>query len=108
MAGIDSVDVKDVEKHQHIQVEDSPDIKDQVSAGEHLPVYDDKNTAKLLRKVDFRLLPMLTTLYLLSYLDRGNIGNARVAGMNQELNLTPKEYNLALTVSTCLASCCHV
>lgn len=105
MAGIDPVDAKAVEKHQHIQVEDGPEMKDHVLEGGHLPVYDDKNTAKLLRKVDLRLLPMLTTLYLLSYLDRGNIGNARVAGMNRELNLTDKEYNLALTVSTCLASC---
>lgn len=29
---------------------------------------------KLLRKMDMRLLPMLTLLYLLSFIDRGNIG----------------------------------
>ena len=28
---------------------------------------------KLLRKMDWRLLPMLTLLYLLSFIDRGNI-----------------------------------
>lgn len=33
---------------------------------------------KLLRKMDLRLLPMLTLLYLLSFIDRGNIGNAKV------------------------------
>lgn len=32
------------------------------------------------------------------FLDRGNIGNAKVAGMNQDLGLTPHEYSVILTV----------
>ncbi|KIX03060.1 uncharacterized protein Z518_06610 [Rhinocladiella mackenziei CBS 650.93] len=64
----------------------------------NLPRYDDKETKRILRKVDYRLLPMLTLLYVLAFLDRGNIGNAKVAGMNKDLNLTGKQYNLALTV----------
>lgn len=63
-----------------------------------LPRYDDKETHRILRKVDYRLLPMLTLLYVLAFLDRGNIGNAKVAGMNEELQLTGTQYNLALTV----------
>ena len=51
-----------------------------------------------LRKMDLRLIPMLSLLYLLSFLDRGNIGNAKVAGMNDDLSLTGSQYNLALTV----------
>ncbi|KAM5343860.1 hypothetical protein ACJ41O_012397 [Fusarium nematophilum] len=63
-----------------------------------LPIYGDRETIRVLRKVDLRLLPMLTLLYVISYLDRGNIGNARVAGMNDDLGLTDTEYRLALTV----------
>ena len=33
---------------------------------------------KLKRKIDFRLLPWLALLYLMNFLDRGSIGNARV------------------------------
>ena len=33
---------------------------------------------KLLRKLDWQLIPWLTFLYLLSFLDRSSIGNARV------------------------------
>ena len=33
---------------------------------------------KLKRKIDFRLLPWLTLLYLMNFLDRSSIGNARV------------------------------
>lgn len=36
--------------------------------------------------------------YVLAFLDRGNIGNAKVAGMNVDLGLTGNQYNLALTV----------
>lgn len=62
------------------------------------PVFDEHETKKILRKIDFRLLPVLTLLYLLAFLDRGNIGNAKVAGMNKDLKLTGNQYNLALTV----------
>lgn len=43
-------------------------------------------------------MPLLTLLYLLSFLDRSNIGNARIAGMDKELNLTGSEYNIATMV----------
>lgn len=53
---------------------------------------------KLMRKVDFRLIPWLCVLYLLSFLDRSAIGNARLYGLEKELKLTPEQYNIALTV----------
>ncbi|KAF2184129.1 retrograde regulation protein 2 [Zopfia rhizophila CBS 207.26] len=64
----------------------------------NLPTYRDAETRRILRKVDYRLLPMLTLLYVLGFLDRGNIGNAKVAGMNKDLKLTSSQYNIALTV----------
>lgn len=32
----------------------------------------EKEVARINRKIDFRLLPVLSILYLMSYLDRGN------------------------------------
>jgi hypothetical protein len=52
----------------------------------------------VLRKMDLRLLPMLALLYLLSFLDRGNIGNAKIEGLSTDLKLTGPEYNWCLTV----------
>ncbi|KAK5136105.1 hypothetical protein LTR08_004155 [Meristemomyces frigidus] len=52
---------------------------------------------KILWKIDMRLVPMLTLLYLLSFLDRGNIGNAKIEGLTEDLNMTGPEYNWALT-----------
>lgn len=36
---------------------------------------------RLLWKLDFRLVPWLSLLYLLSFLDRTNIGNAKLQGV---------------------------
>ncbi|SPO25664.1 related to allantoate permease [Ustilago trichophora] len=58
----------------------------------------DVDEKKLMRKVDFRLIPWLSVLYLLSFLDRSAIGNARLYGLEKELKLTSEQYNLALTV----------
>lgn len=74
------------------------DLEQHGIAENHLPRYGDEETTRILRKVDLRLLPVLTLLYIISYLDRGNIGNARVAGMNADLGLSDTEYRLALTV----------
>jgi hypothetical protein len=60
--------------------------------------FDPKREAKLLRKMDIRLIPVLALLYLMSFLDRGNIGNARLAGLETDLNLVGNEYAWTLTV----------
>lgn len=51
-----------------------------------------------MRKVDLWLIPWLCLLYLLSFLDRSNIGNARLAGMEEDLDMGGHDYNNALTI----------
>ncbi|PTB70448.1 MFS general substrate transporter [Trichoderma citrinoviride] len=58
----------------------------------------DVDEQKVLRKMDIRLIPMLAALYLLSFLDRGNIGNAKIEGLQEDLHMTPGQYNWCLTV----------
>jgi|TARA_R110002003_G_scaffold144_5_gene13357 MFS family permease len=53
---------------------------------------------KILRKMDLRLIPMLALLYLLSFLDRGNIGNAKIEGLQEDLGMSGAQYNWCLTV----------
>ncbi|TFK52784.1 MFS general substrate transporter [Heliocybe sulcata] len=50
----------------------------------------------LWRKVDLRLMPILTIMYLFCFLDRGNIGNAKLQGLTSQLHLVGDEYNIAL------------
>jgi len=63
--------------------------------------FDEKRTAKLIRKIDLVLLPFLALLYLLSFLDRTNIGNARLAGLEASLGMNPKslQYNVGSNAS---------
>lgn len=54
---------------------------------------------KLMRKIDFKLIPWLAVLYLLSFLDRSAIGNAKLYNMPFELGTTDQQFNLATAVS---------
>ncbi|KXN73673.1 MFS nicotinic acid transporter Tna1 [Conidiobolus coronatus NRRL 28638] len=60
--------------------------------------FDEARIKSLIRKVDIRLLPYLTLLYLFSFLDRVNIGFARVYRMEEELHLTPAQYSWTLSI----------
>ncbi|KAL3458592.1 major facilitator superfamily domain-containing protein [Aspergillus heterothallicus] len=53
---------------------------------------------RLLRKIDIRLIPMLAVLYLISHLDRANIGNAKILGLTEDLGLSGIQYNIALSL----------
>ncbi len=53
---------------------------------------------KLLWKLDLKLIPWLCLLYLISFLDRTNIGNARLEGMERSLHLTPGQYTASLSI----------
>lgn len=53
----------------------------------------------ILSKLDWAIIPYCTLLYLLSFLDRVNIGQAAVAGLRVDLNMaTGNAYQIALSV----------
>lgn len=84
-------EVKDIPKAVHVEtVESFP----QGSAERFANI----NEKKLVRKIDFRLLPLFIILYLLSFLDRGNIGNAKIEGLAEDINLKGNQYNMCLTI----------
>lgn len=53
---------------------------------------------KLIRKLDWRLLPGVSVLYLLSFLDRSNVANAKLDGLTKSLHMTGNEYLTGLTI----------
>lgn len=65
---------------------------------------DPVRTKRLVRSIDLRLLPVCAWVYLLNYLDRGNIGNVRV--LNQETGdslvevakISPTQYAIVLSL----------
>ncbi|GAB0134199.1 hypothetical protein EsDP_00002580 [Epichloe bromicola] len=60
-----------------------------VSTVASFQLYTPDEEAAVKRKFDRKLVLFLALLFMLSFLDRSNIGNARIAGMDQDLQTTP-------------------
>ncbi|KAL4867351.1 hypothetical protein BDV12DRAFT_171507 [Aspergillus spectabilis] len=60
--------------------------------------YPPEARKRLLWKVDIRLIPMLAVLYLISHLDRANIGNAKIEGLDTDLGLDGLQWNIVLSI----------
>lgn len=67
-------------------------------------VEDKQRAARLRRKVDLRIFPLCAWLYLLNYLDRGNIGNSKVLNeetgddLLQTIPLSDTQYAIAVSM----------
>ena len=59
-----------------------------------LNAFTPEEKKKIIRKVDFRLIPTLGCMYCVSLMDRTNLGVAMVAGMGVDLKLTSERYSL--------------
>ncbi|KAF7296089.1 hypothetical protein MKEN_01424000 [Mycena kentingensis (nom. inval.)] len=88
------------------------------------PQLSEHEQRKLYRKLDLRLMPILAVMYLVSFLDRANlgaasrrtsvdqllmtmdVGNARLQGLESQLELTGNKFNIALAcpILLCLVS----
>ncbi|KAG9252976.1 major facilitator superfamily domain-containing protein [Emericellopsis atlantica] len=64
------------------------------------PVYEYDRLAerKLRNKIDLMIMPTTCLLYLFCFIDRANIGNARIAGMDVELGMKGFDYNATLSM----------
>ena len=53
---------------------------------------------RVLIKCDLRVLPILFLLFLVSFVDRVNIGNAKIQGLEASLGMVGNQYNIAVFV----------
>jgi hypothetical protein len=53
---------------------------------------------RVVRKMDFRLRPILIIMFWLNILDRNNIANAKIAGLPKDLHMTNGQYNNCLLI----------
>lgn len=117
---------KEVEAHLEKGVTDSEEID---FAGDSSlpspPTLTEEEERRLWRKIDQRLMPILALMYLLSFMDRGefyiffdstrhlsvskgNIGNARLQGLQTQLHLSDNQFNLALVSIACQTQPCFI
>ncbi|RXK38883.1 hypothetical protein M231_03832 [Tremella mesenterica] len=59
---------------------------------------DPKVEAKIVRKFDIHIAPLILVIYIICALDRSNIGNAAAAGMSTDLHLTGNQLNVAVSI----------
>ncbi|KAJ0315276.1 hypothetical protein Brms1b_006146 [Colletotrichum noveboracense] len=84
---VNEADVVDEKDRKHVFVEGDISLEQRTAE------------ARVRRKVDWRLIPILGILYSIAGLDRVNLSNARVAGMNQDLRFDIGDrYSIALLV----------
>lgn len=57
------------------------------------PTYTKKEEDAVIRKLDWHLMPLIFVLYSLSVLDRSNLGNARISGMEKDIDLSGNRYD---------------
>jgi sugar phosphate permease len=53
---------------------------------------------RMLRKLDFHIIPLVMSLYLFSFLDRVNIGNARLYGLEEDLGLSSSQFQVVVSI----------
>ncbi|CAN9460502.1 unnamed protein product [Alternaria alternata] len=78
-------------------IKDNGDIE-AVPAAQVADEIDPVVEKRVRRKLDTHIVPLLSALYLLAFLDRSNIGNARIAGMEDDLGLSSPQYQWLLTI----------
>ncbi|KAJ4193076.1 hypothetical protein NW767_010360 [Fusarium falciforme] len=66
--------------------------RDSKGAGDTAILVPEKLSTHIRRKFDRHVLPLVCVLYVLSYLDRGNIGNAKTAGAQDDLGLSDSQW----------------
>jgi sugar phosphate permease len=52
---------------------------------------------RLVRRLDWRLLPTITVMFLMNYLDRINVSNARLAGLQDDLGMSDTVWNAGIS-----------
>lgn len=86
---------KESSHYEHAYTEDkaihialAPEAQDPSGPAPTPDEREDKTTRRLIRKIDIRLLPVLAVIYAFALIDRVNLPNARVAGMDEDLQLS--------------------
>ncbi|EGY20131.1 hypothetical protein VD0004_g410 [Verticillium dahliae] len=87
------------EKAPHARVIDSFHVLGLTDDDVHFyDSYTPEQRKRTMRKVDVRLTPMLAVLYLISHLDRSNIGNTKIEGIDVDLGISGIQWNIVLSL----------
>lgn len=70
--------------------------------------YTVEEEESVIRKLDWHLMPLIFVLYSFSVLDRSNLGNAKIAGMQDDIDLSGNRYNWLGTIFYISCMCIRI
>jgi MFS family permease len=84
-------------EEKELAMADDVDV-DAPPADETARVVDHIAERQLCRKFDYRLMPVLAIMYLFNALDKGNLGHAKTAKLDEDLNFKDGQYNTLISI----------
>ncbi|KAL4932425.1 putative MFS transporter [Aspergillus undulatus] len=90
------VETPAIDKEAAMHLERAPANGLSLEDEEFLANFSNDEKKKVLQK--WRLMPMLVLLYLVAYIDKTNIGNAKIEGLLPSLGMSGAQYNVALAI----------
>ncbi|KAJ6781399.1 hypothetical protein PWT90_02236 [Aphanocladium album] len=80
-------------------VQASPHYGDVATDDNGEPIHFDPKLERRLRwKIDLYVVPTVALLYLFCFIDRANLGNAKIAGMDRDLGMKGYQYNMIISI----------
>ncbi|KAG0651938.1 putative transporter [Hyphodiscus hymeniophilus] len=79
---------KDEEKFENVEDVEKSESRVQVPVSR----FTKEEEEAVIRKLDWHLMPLIFVLYSISVLDRSNLGNAKLAGMEKDIDLGGNRY----------------
>ncbi|KAH7151667.1 putative MFS transporter [Dactylonectria estremocensis] len=93
-----SVEAGDKAPSRFSDVDDTAPEKGEVTNISASQSIDPVMERRIVWKFDLRILPLLAVMYLFNSLDKSNMGNAKTAGLVDDLGLVGNQYNILLSV----------
>ncbi|KAI1405414.1 putative pantothenate transporter [Hypoxylon fuscum] len=81
-----------------LQTNTSPPSSIEEVPKEEEEVIDPKLDRRVKWKLDLFILPLMSSVYFFATMGKSDLSNAKIAGLSEELNLSPSDYSNAATV----------
>ncbi|RAL05050.1 MFS general substrate transporter [Aspergillus ibericus CBS 121593] len=92
---VESLDMKTaISEKEHVKATGPRNGQGTVCLG---PTFTTEDANHVYRKLDWNLMPLIFVSYSLSVLDRSNLGNAKIAGMEDDIDLSGRRYDWLAT-----------
>lgn len=94
---LQAVEKPDEDMFEHVPkriIIGDPELNERYGFDERNEEWHKTKRRKLLRKLDLHIMPTIILMYLLNYLDRSNLSQARLGGLEADLHMSGNDFNI--------------